>query len=241
MFKDIICSLTLISKIPLGFLSGNSADFRKAAQHFPAAGYASFAVWYVSFSLFSAIFTDSIVPVVLSLALVYYIFNLFHFDGFLDSIDGLLSQKPREEVLRIMKLGNIGPTALFFGSLYLFLKVYLASNTPVLYFLPVFVIARWGMSFSASISRPASQSGLGSMIAFGKKSCLVCSTFYVLPLFALGTPWLTAVLAVSVLAIDLILVKSVEARIGGLTGDVFGLINEINEIAILLILFGVKP
>ena len=241
MFKDIVSSLMLISRIPLGFLRVKPENCQRAVIHFPIAGYASFALWYTSFTVFRSVFHDNTIPAVLSLVIVYYFFNLFHFDGFLDSIDGLLSQKPKEDVLKIMKAGNIGPTALFFGTIYLVLRVYLVSKIGIWDLLPVFVISRWGMSFAAYISKPAAETGLGSLIDFGKFGYIACSTIYLLPLFLTGKASLIGILIASVFFIDIIIAVAVERRIGGLTGDNFGLINEVNELMLMLIIFGVKP
>jgi len=238
--KDIIGSLMFITRMPIGFLGVKPDDARRAVIHFPLAGYFAFVFWFIAFQSASLIFARSFVPICLSVAVVYYFFNLFHFDGFLDSIDGLLSQKPKEEALRIMKLGNIGPMAFFFGFIYMYMKVYLAANTDVFAFLMVFVIARWGMSFSAMISKPASDTGLGSLVAFGKPLYFVLSTIYIVPLFVLYKPGIAGILAGAVLVADFVITKAIEKRIGGLTGDNFGLINEVNELLLLLILFGVK-
>jgi adenosylcobinamide-GDP ribazoletransferase len=230
----------LISRIPLGFLGVKPETCRRAVIHFPIAGYAAFLVWYAAFKIFSLVLPDRVIPVCLSLMAVYYLFNLFHFDGFLDSIDGLLSQKPKDEILRIMKIGNIGPSALFFGVIYLILKVYLASNIGVFALLPVFLISRWGMSFAASISMPAVESGLGSMVSFGKPLYLALSTLYILPLLMYGKAYIKGIMLITVIILVFIITKAIEKKIGGLTGDNFGLINEMNELILMLICFGAK-
>ena len=227
----------LITKLPLGFLGVKCDNLRKTVIHFPLAGYFSFLFWYATYKLSSFIFNDSFVAVCISLAVVYFFFNLFHFDGFLDSIDGLLSQKPKEDVLRIMKLGNIGPTALFFGLIYLILKVYLAGKIDITAFLPVFVISRWGMSFSAWLSKPATETGLGNMIAFGKPGYLACSALYLPALILISSTYIICIMIGATILIDILLVKLIEHRIGGLTGDNFGLINELNELLLMMTAF----
>ena len=225
----------LITRLPLGFLRIKCDDAKRAVIHFPLAGYLAFLVWLVSYRITYRVLGDNLVCVVLSLAAVYFFFNLFHFDGFLDSIDGLLSQKPKEDVLRIMKMGNIGPTALFFGVVYLILKVYLASKINIYMLLPVFVLSRWGMSFSAAVSRPAVETGIGSTITYGKPLYFALSTLYPAFLLCVYKVYVIGIMAGAVLVVDFVLVKTVERRIGGLTGDNFGLINEINELLLMLV------
>ncbi len=235
-----MASLTLITKLPLGFLHGKCGDFERAVMHFPLAGYLSFAVWFVVYKLSYNVFSDSFIPVCLAMVAVYYFFNIFHFDGFLDSVDGLLSQKPKEEVLRIMKLGNIGPTALFAGAIYLILKVYLAVKLNIYVLLPVFVISRWGMSFAACISRPANETGLGSTITYGKPLYLAMATVYLVFFIFVHKVQIIGAMIAGVIVLDLILVKAIERRIGGLTGDNFGLINELNELLLMLTAFALS-
>jgi adenosylcobinamide-GDP ribazoletransferase len=238
--KDIIVSLMFITRMPLGFLRVKLEDTQRAVIHFPLAGYFAFVFWYVAFMTASLVFTRNFVPICLSFAVLYFFFNLFHFDGFLDSIDGLLSQKPREEALRIMKLGNIGPMAFFFGFIYMYMKIYLAATTDIFAFLMIFVLARWGMSFTAMISKSASDSGLASLVAFRKPLYFLLSSVYIVPLFFLFKPEIAAILAGSVIIADLVMAKAIEIRLGGLTGDNFGFISEVNELLMLLILFGMR-
>jgi len=238
--RDVVSSLMLITRLPLGFLNVKCDDFRRSVIHFPLAGYFAFALWYAAFKLSERVFADNLISACFGLILVYYFFNLFHFDGFLDSFDGLLSQKPRQEVLRIMKLGNIGPTALFFGAVYLILKVYLAVKLNIFLLLPVFVIARWGMSYAACISRPASDTGIGSTISYGKPLFLACSTLYLIFLFFFQKALIIITMTGAVILLDFILVRAVEHRIGGLTGDNFGMINELNELLLMLTAFSLR-
>ncbi|MCX8059222.1 MAG: adenosylcobinamide-GDP ribazoletransferase [Spirochaetes bacterium] len=52
----------------------------------------------------------------------YYFFNLFHFDGFVDFIDAVFSQKDKEKKKEILKDVHKGSFAIFFGSLYVLCK-----------------------------------------------------------------------------------------------------------------------
>ncbi|MBN1823136.1 MAG: adenosylcobinamide-GDP ribazoletransferase [Endomicrobiales bacterium] len=225
----------MISRLPVGRAKTERGDLKKAAGHFPLVGYAAFAVWCAALPLVSCIFGDHLIAVILAFSVLYYFFNLFHFDGLLDTMDGLFSQKSREDVLRIMKSGNIGPSALFAGALYIALKIYLAAGLEMMLFLPVFVISRWAMVLSMSISKPAKNEGFGSTMPFGKMGTAAASGIYIIPVFFLADPAMVAAGIALVFLSVFVLVRTVEKKLGGLTGDVFGLVNEACELLLMLL------
>lgn len=233
MFNTIIASLSLTTRIPVGiFLSGRH-DFRKCAVHFPLAGYLSFAVFALAALPLSAVFRDDFIAKGIALAVVYFFFNLFHFDGFMDSADGLLSQKPQENMLAIMRSGTAGPMGVAAGVFYLALKLYLVVTLGIPYLAAAFVLARWGMVFSAAIGKPARADGLGALILPLPGSYFALASIYLLPLL-IGFKLPIVLPMCAVLLCDAVLVRGISRMISGLTGDSFGLIIEINELLVLL-------
>lgn len=63
--------------------------------------------------------------IVVFFTLNYYFFNLFHFDGYLDFIDAAFSQKEKEKKKEILKDVHKGSFSIFFGVVYLVLKLYI--------------------------------------------------------------------------------------------------------------------
>ncbi|MCX5782584.1 MAG: adenosylcobinamide-GDP ribazoletransferase, partial [Elusimicrobia bacterium] len=143
----------------------------------------------------------------------------------------------RDEALRIMSSGNIGPFAMFAGVIYLAIKLYLAVKIAPPLFLPVFVLSRWGMSFSAAISKPAKNRGMCTQITFGNTKYIILSSLYLPFLFFFANSFLLAGSIALLSVINFVIVKLIERKIGGLTGDSFGLINEIDELTVMLVIF----
>jgi adenosylcobinamide-GDP ribazoletransferase len=149
-----------------------------------------------------------------------------------------MSQKDKGKILEIMKRGNIGPSALFFGVIYLAAKVYLCRRIELVDAAAVFVVARLGMGMACAAGSPAREDGIGRMVL---RAPLRRYAFSLLYLAAL--PWIMAAplsrLAAGtaiVLAADYLMVLFITRRIGGLTGDTLGFINEVNELVVLLVL-----
>ncbi len=232
--NTILSSLSLTTRIPLGKLLPGRTDFKKCAIHFPLAGYLGFGTMVGVYLPLMAIFHDAVIAKIISLIVVYFFFNLFHFDGFMDSIDGLLSQKPQERTLEIMRSGASGPMGTAAGIFYLALKIYLMVKISVVYLVIAFVAARWGMVFSAVIGKPARPDGLGALILPLPGRYFALASLYLIPLLiAFKIPVLLPVCAI--LLCDALVVRKITQKINGLTGDSLGFIVEINELLVLLI------
>jgi Cobalamin-5-phosphate synthase len=182
---------------------------------------------------------DNYLVILLSLAITYYLFNLFHFDGFLDSIDGLLSQKSKDATLEIMRKGNTGPSGIFFGIIYILIKIFLMEKIYVVNLLAMFVLSRWGLSFACVAGPPARNEGLGNLFLGAKHRYFFIATLYVVILPFICTVDILFILAsaLSVIAVDYLVIIICTKKIDGITGDILGFLNEINELLVLIVLY----
>ncbi len=161
-----------------------------------------------------------------------------HLDGLADCCDGLLasvSPERRLEIMRDPRLGAFGGAGL---TLFLILKVLaVASLTAALSF--------WAFIFSAALARwlillvalqPAARpGGLGADFARGiTPSILALAALTPLILVALGG-WRALMAVVVAGLVTVAIVGLARARLGGVTGDVFGLTVELTELAALLV------
>ncbi len=161
-----------------------------------------------------------------------------HLDGLADCCDGLLASTTVERRLEIMKdphMGAFGVTGLV---LVLLLKAAaLASLTPATSFgiLLAAALARWCILPAGLIrlARPLG-SGMGADFVLGfRRSFILLGT--ILPLavaLLLGVRGIASTLAGLVAAA--LVVWLAKSRIGGVTGDVFGMIVEIVEATVLI-------
>lgn len=182
----------------------------------------------------------------LILTVLIYLSGGLHLDGFMDTIDGLFSGRDKERILEIMHDSRVGA----FGVIALFLLLLLKFNlllelkgvfrAPVLILMPA--ISRWMVLFAAYRYPIAGSSKLAKTITFflGVKEVfqglgwLIALFFILHHLFPF--PYLTGIITFLLSWImTIIIAKTVVNKIGGLTGDVYGAINEIIEVVVLLI------
>jgi adenosylcobinamide-GDP ribazoletransferase len=165
-----------------------------------------------------------------------------HLDGFLDCCDGLLAAKPPEQRLEIMRDPRVGAFAVV-GAVCLLLVKFAAlleltpaSRPAALLVIPA--LSRAAMVFSARAypyARPGP--GLGQVFREGLTWRHVAIAGLVAALSAggsLGLAGLALVVVVWLLTVGIAWL--VRRRIPGLTGDVYGAINELAEAGALLFL-----
>jgi len=205
------------------------------------------AVWYPFVGLVIGAFTwlawkgamfafPPLIAGVVTLVVWVVLTGGLHLDGFADCCDGLLASATPERRLEIMKDPHIGAFGVIALILVLLLKAAtLASLTPASSFsiLLAASLARWCI-LPAGLLPLARPSGMGADFASGfQRSFILWGAIIPLAIAILTGIYgvLSAVTGVGAAALVLWLAKS---RIGGVTGDVFGMIVEIVEIAVLL-------
>ena len=162
-----------------------------------------------------------------------------HLDGFADTCDGLAGFTTREKALEIMRDSRIGAMAGIGIAILLILKFSmlssLAQGVMWKYLVLMAAFARWAQVLSCFLSRYSRQEGKAKyFIEYANWSSLIIGGVFVLMLFILlfgikGFSLFLAPLLVTWLSINYI-----NSKIGGMTGDTIGAINEIAEISVLL-------
>jgi adenosylcobinamide-GDP ribazoletransferase len=241
----MILAFQFLTVIPLDWLgrrdgeTGMSADLAKAMAYFPIVGVAQGILLVVSLKLFSLY-----LPVSVASALVLAVLTLtnfgFHLDGFADTLDGLAGGKTKDDTLRIMRDGHIGPIGV--SGLVVFLIIEYVSIAalaradmlPIIFLFPV--VARWAMvpmSFLSDYARTGS--GLGKPFSRATPRTLIISSSVTIILALLfagpGALIMLVLVAVAVYIISLYFKK----KLGGVTGDIFGFQSEIAGLLFLLL------
>ena len=236
-----------LTHIPLGpRQEASPEEFSRAMAFFPLVGVAM-AIFPAAFILIFYPFLSAF----LGSLIVVLIFTLLtaglHLDGLADTVDGFYGGRDRKEILTIMRdthIGSMGVIALIF---LIALKVSLLNEiwgreTRLNLFRAISlfpVLSRWSMVGTAWLSPYArSEEGVGWAFA-GKVTTrewlfstivTLAITFFIFKLKALF-------LLLIVFLTTLLLIKYFKRRLGGVTGDVFGAINELIEVVSLGYLF----
>ena len=238
-----------LTHIPLGpRQEASPEEFSRAMAFFPLVGVA-LAIFPAAFILIFYPFLSAF----LGSLIVVLIFTLLtaglHLDGLSDTVDGFYAGRDRKEILTIMRdthIGSMGVIALIF---LIGLKVTLLNEIWVRYsrlnlLEAIFlfpVLSRWSMVGTAWLSPYArSEEGVGKAFA-GKVTIRewLLSTLFILVITFFIFKFKALLLLLIVFLTTLLLIKYFKRRLAGVTGDVFGAINELIEVASLgyLILF----
>lgn len=183
-----------------------------------------------------------VVGAALLLAIWVALTGALHLDGFLDCCDGLLVAKSPEKRLEILRDTRVGAFAVVGGICLLLLKFTVLLELPTGYRMAALLVTpaltRAAMVYAARAYPYArSDSGLGQLFREGlswRDVTVAVAIAVVAAGLALGVIGLA--LALCVWLMTVIVSWWVQRRIPGLTGDVYGAINELTELGALLCL-----
>ncbi|HOX33252.1 MAG TPA: adenosylcobinamide-GDP ribazoletransferase [Spirochaetales bacterium] len=257
--RRFLSIFTLVSRIPLAIPF--EPDYSRADFWLPLVGVFPAAFALVGAFLGSALFGSPAFVALLSVLVQYAAFNLFHFDGLLDSADAMLPMATPERRLEILKDSRIGSYAFFVGSIYLGLRLAalaeLAGDGGLFggragsLFPPRLIAALLaapvaGGAASALIPRiavPARPRGLGALMkGFSSARLGLGFALGLVPLAAWGllagraglALESAAVAAAAALLAGLYFARLYSRKAGGFTGDALGAASELAELLCLL-------
>lgn len=244
-------ALTLLTILPCPRFSlpPGAADQGRSTCFFPLVGAVVGALLLAVDTAAGRFFAPEVRTALVLTALVYINGGL-HLDGLADTCDGLFSRKERERTLEIMRdsrIGAHGATALVLALLLEFtlLSEVTGHQRPyVLFFLPV--IGRQAMVPAIALYGYArSGPGLGRDYARQAGWPEVGYSLLVTALLLAGGAWLAhrspagfwplLTAGVAALFVATLFARAVAARLGGLTGDVYGAVNQVAELVFLLL------
>jgi adenosylcobinamide-GDP ribazoletransferase len=232
--KNLALAFGFLTTLPIRVPDSQPGDLGRAAGWFPLVGLVVGAILaFVQAGLshvFSPLLTAALV--VASWALLT---GGLHLDGLADCGDGLLaaaSPERRLEIMRDPRLGTFGGATLM---MHLLLKTLAVAALPsIVALLLAPAIARWLILIVAT-QPSARPGGLGAAFAQGlDRSQYVVAAIVPIGLIVLGG-WLGVIAAVLAHLAAFGLIRLARTRLGGVTGDVFGLTVETTELITLLV------
>ncbi len=214
----------------------------RATTWFPVVGLILGLVLALLDWLLGAVLPDAIVNALLIVALVL-LTGALHLDGLADTCDGLAGYRTREERLEIMRDSRTGAFGVV-GIVLVLLVEYVSLNSvpidlkmPVLVFLPV--VSRWAMVYAIFAFPYARPEGLGAAYKQSTRwPQFTIATAITIAIAVVLFPFFSIIGLVLVPAICIIataLAFYLRHKLGGLTGDSYGAINEIAEVVALVV------
>lgn len=226
---------TLPVRAPMDWKPGDSG---RAAGWYPFVGLVLGALVSTAYVL-SGLFFPLLVSAILTLIVWVMLTGGLHLDGLTDCCDGLFHPSDPQRRLEIMKDSRMGAFGGIGLILTLMLKAAALASLPNGRAVPAILLAaslgRWFVLL-AGLQPLARPGGMGADFASGlRKSALGWGALIPLGLaIVLGMKGILA-LGLTFLGVFLIL-RIARARIGGITGDVFGLVVEAAEMIALVTL-----
>ncbi|MDQ7097064.1 adenosylcobinamide-GDP ribazoletransferase [Desulfosporosinus sp. PR] len=240
--RGFLIALTFLTRIPLPSpkVEVTSEEFNLSYRYYPLVGLVIGGVLWLLAKGLSPFFPPLALGALLLVAELMLTGGL-HLDGFMDSMDGLLSARTPERILEIMKDSRVGAHAsmALIGLLLLKFSL-LASLAPsqfsILLLMPM--LSRWVFQIGVIAFPYARTQGLGKgihditrWIPFLIAGALVLGVSYLLAGYAGLITWGVCVIAVTLWACK------ISSLLGGLTGDLYGAMIEISEVICLLVAF----
>lgn len=252
MLEKFFGAISFLTIIPIGALGSRVAvNPVKAVGYFPLVGAMIGGCLALAYSM-ASLWYSAPVSTVAVLVVETVLTGGLHLDGLADTFDGLLSRKDREkslEVMRDSRLGALGAVSLV---LVLLAKYALLSSASVLSTWSLVLMPMIGkQSIVVAMSRhpyARGTGGLGSQFAqrLTRREYLEAAAVSVImtaAVLVVGEYGLLATIRVvfgeiSSLVAGLLFGDYLSRRFGGLTGDMYGAINEFTELIFLVAVVG---
>ena len=180
------------------------------------------------------------------LTLFVYITGGLHLDGLIDTADGIFSCREKEKIIEIMHdslIGAFGAIAMF---LTLLLKYSLLMELQGTYrgvaLIVAPIISRWMVVYAAKQYPKATESKLGRSFNYelGIKQVVEATVFLILGMvivfWLFNIPFYSILLAFMLsLLVTMAFSHYIINKLDGLTGDIYGAINEIVELVVMFL------
>ncbi len=230
-------AFSFLTRLPLGHLSLANSRLGVAAQWFPlVGGVLGGCLIALEAGLSRGLLWPPLVTATLVMAAWAWLTGGLHLDGVADCGDGLWATASAERRLEIMqdpRLGAFGGITLFFV-LMLKVSAFYALDAKWLALVTATVLSRW-VVVPIAVRFPAARShGMAETLhrELGPRTWQVTLIYPALLVVLGGWPMVLVVAAVGGAAWGM--ARFASQRIGGMTGDVYGLLIEGSEVVVLL-------
>lgn len=243
MMKKLLIALQFLTIFPIGIFikdkesETSEEDLGRSMVYFPFAGL------LISFLLVVSSFILNPLPRLVSGVIILIISIIIsggiHLDGLADTCDGFYGNGSKEKVLEIMRDSRVGVMGVIGIVFILLLKFSLLVSIPqsLLWkaLIMMIVFGRWAQNLACYASCYARSKGKAKcFIEYADRGEFFKATLFTLVLFLLIMGLKGLILfAISVVPV-LMFIKYTKKKIGGMTGDTIGAVNEIAEAGMLL-------
>lgn len=236
--KSFILMITFLTRIPIPMkFEFNSDDFVKGFAYFPMIGGIIGLVLMIPF-----LAIDYLKPSVFAfLIIILYLIVVggLHLDGVCDVFDGVFSARNKDKMLVIMEDSRVGAfgvvgLVLYFLGIFVGLFEVVQMELGMWYILLMPVVGRTMALVGAGFSTYAKKEGLGKSLIDGTKPIVSSSLIVVLCVSAYLINMTVLISVVITTLVVILIIWRLHKILGGITGDVIGLIIEVSQVVFLL-------
>ncbi len=244
---DFCQAFRFLTIIPLGHLEwlvkkSKQRSLSAFVWAFPLVGSFLAALGYGTYQGFIQLFPDNI-AITLMMVILIVMTGALHEDGLADSADGLGGRSVVER-LTIMKdhrigvYGTLSLMSLLFLRWQLLLALVVRSEQFLFILIAEQSVSRFWMGAALYAGKPAKKSGLAFSV--GKPNAqAICYSGVITLLCLLGLNWQTvAVLCITTLMLFFIFLAISKRLFGGITGDLVGALQQLQQLLVLIICLG---
>lgn len=238
---SFLLALQFLTVIPLKIQKLSERDIAYSMIYFPVVGLLLGLVLAGANILLISLGFKQIATDVSAIILLIILTGGLHLDGLSDTADAILSRKNKDEMLKIMRDSRIGVMGALSLISIILLKISFLSSvnlpTKTTALILMCVLSRWSLVFAIFLFPYARSDGKAKVFTQGINSKITYLATAITLLIAVLTLGLRGVLILVVTAMCVYLIgKFVTKKLGGITGDTLGAINELIEITVLFII-----
>lgn len=242
-------ALSFLTTIPRPFRGeAGAGEIGSSLSWFPVVGLV-IGLILAGLNWLLGLFLPAAVVYGLLLAALVIITGGLHLDGFADTCDGIAGHKTVAERLLVMRDSRVGAFAVVGVFLLLLIKYVALASIPgnlvttALVLMPV--VSRWAVVYAVAANPYARPAGLGQAFKQGATGMrLIIATIITLAV-TLGVTYLAkitwfyvaaATIIIGVWVVTLCLAAWLRRKLGGLSGDSYGAVNEVAEVVVLMVM-----
>ena len=233
--------LSLFTRLPVGKMNYSEEEFEKSIKLTPLVGIVIGSILALIAILLGKIENKLVVGFILTMIYIFITGGL-HLDGLSDGFDGLFSGRSKERILEIMKDSRVGAFGVI--SLITIIIGYIIflgdSKYIVVFIMPI--VGRSSLYIASRISTYGRQQGMGKTFVEKGATKGFLFTFILVNLLCVlisvsSGSYYIVISIISSYLLTFKIVKFVENKIDGITGDILGMIVELTQITFLVVAY----
>lgn len=237
--RSFVFALQHLTRIHIGNVAFDERQLGRSVMFFPLVGLILGGLLIAVDHLAGMLFPPMAASAAVLVGLVALTGGI-HLDGFMDTMDGVFSGRPRERKLEIMKDSRVGAFGVLGVFCLLLFKFGLLTGLdgPGSYtaLIMMTVFGRWSMTYAIARFPYARSEGMGKLhkLHTGSFELAVASVTALVIAVGAGKIGGLAIFAISAVFAHL-LCSYLNRVLGGLTGDTYGFLNESTEVFALAV------